>query len=63
MSISFSTEDEERLVTSTTILPEDAGEASLRPRTLDEYIGQEKAKDNLRVFIQAAKMRGQQVPQ
>ena len=59
MSISFSTEDEERLVTSTTILPEDAGEASLRPRTLDEYIGQEKAKDNLRVFIQAAKMRGE----
>lgn len=59
MSISFSTEDEERLVASTTILPEDAGEASLRPRTLDEYIGQEKAKDNLRVFIQAAKMRGE----
>lgn len=59
MSISFSTEDEERLVTSTNILPEDAGEASLRPRTLDEYIGQEKAKDNLRVFIQAAKMRGE----
>lgn len=59
MSISFSTEDEERLVTSTTILPEDAGEASLRPRTLDEYIGQEKAKDNLRIFIEAAKMRGE----
>ena len=33
-------------------------EGSLRPRTLDEYIGQEKAKENLSVFIEAAKMRG-----
>ena len=32
-------------------------EVSLRPKTLDEYIGQEKAKDNLSVFIQAAKKR------
>ena len=32
---------------------------SLRPKTLDEYIGQEKAKDNLRIFIEAAKMRGE----
>ena len=59
MSISFSDESEERIITSTTMLPEDAGEVSLRPRTLDEYIGQEKAKENLRVFIQAAKMRGE----
>ena len=59
MSISFSSEGEERVITSTAILPEDANEGSLRPRTLDEYIGQEKAKENLRVFIQAAKMRGE----
>ena len=59
MSISFSDESEERIITSTTMLPEDSGEVSLRPRTLDEYIGQEKAKENLRVFIQAAKMRGE----
>ena len=59
MSISFSDEGGERLITSTSILPEDANENSLRPRTFDEYIGQEKAKDNLRVFIQAAKMRGE----
>lgn len=59
MSISFSSEGEERVITSTAILPEDASEGSLRPRTLDEYIGQEKAKENLRVFIQAAKMRGE----
>lgn len=57
MSISFSQDNDERIITSTSILPEDAGEVSLRPRTLDEYIGQEKAKENLRIFIQAAKMR------
>ena len=34
-------------------------EYSLRPRTLSEYIGQDKAKENLRVFIQAAKERGE----
>ena len=41
------------------MLPEDAGEGSLRPRFLHEYIGQERAKENLRIFIQAAKMRGE----
>ncbi len=34
-------------------------EYSLRPQTLNEYIGQEKAKENLRVYIQAAKARGE----
>ena len=33
-------------------------ELSLRPKTLDEYVGQEKVKENLRVFIEAAKKRG-----
>lgn len=32
-------------------------EKSLRPQTLDQYIGQEKAKKNLKIYIQAAKMR------
>ena len=32
---------------------------SLRPQTLDEYIGQEKAKENLKIYIQAAKARGE----
>ncbi|MEG1633114.1 MAG: Holliday junction branch migration DNA helicase RuvB [Oscillospiraceae bacterium] len=57
MSISFSGDSEEQIVTSSTILPEDAGEVTLRPRSLDEYVGQEKAKGNLEVYIQAAKMR------
>ena len=59
MSISFSDGGEERIITSTSMLPEDANENSLRPRTFDEYIGQEKAKENLKIFIQAAKMRGE----
>ncbi len=59
MSISFANDGEQEIVTTTSILPEDAGEGSLRPRSLKEYIGQEKAKDNLDVFIRAAKMRGE----
>ena len=59
MSIDFSDtgfETEEPLVT-TSLTREDENEGSLRPKTLREYIGQEKAKGNLEVFIQAAKMR------
>lgn len=40
--------------------PEDAAvENPLRPRTLSEYIGQDKAKENLSVFIEAARQRGE----
>ncbi len=58
MSISFSEESYEQVMT-TSYLPEDMNEGSLRPRTLNEYIGQYKAKDNLSVFIKAAKMRNE----
>ena len=62
MSIDFSDnggfETEAPLVT-TSLTPEDEGEGSLRPKSLVEYIGQEKAKGNLSIFIQAAKMRGE----
>ncbi len=47
---------ENRLV-SADYLPEDDGDNPLRPRALREYIGQEKVKKNLAVFIDAAKMR------
>ena len=47
---------ENRLV-SAEYLPEDDGDNPLRPRTLREYVGQEKVKENLSVFIDAAKMR------
>jgi len=36
-------------------------EDSLRPRTFDEFVGQEKIKSNLRIFIEAAKKRGEQL--
>ncbi len=61
MSIDFSLDsysDAEPLVT-TMLTGEDENEGSLRPRYLREYIGQEKAKGNLEVFIEAAKMRGE----
>ena len=34
-------------------------ENSLRPKTLDEYIGQDKVKENMKVYIEAAKKRGE----
>lgn len=48
---------EKRLIT-TEFTTEDAKlESSLRPQKLDEYIGQEKAKENLKIYIEAAKQR------
>lgn len=49
----------ERRVISTESFQEDERyENSLRPLSLDEYIGQERIKDNLRIYIKAAKSRG-----
>ena len=59
MAISYSAEPEQEVITRSVVLPEDASDGSLRLKTLDEYIGQEKAKENLRIFIRAAKMRGE----
>ena len=59
MSINFSDEVNDEMITTAVSLPEDNAEGSLRPKTIGEYIGQEKAKDNLSVFIDAAKMRGE----
>lgn len=59
MSINFSEESGGEIITTTASLPEDMSEGSLRPRSISEYIGQEKAKGNLEVFINAAKMRGE----
>jgi holliday junction DNA helicase RuvB len=44
-------------IISAQFLGEDGGLETLRPRYLDEYIGQQQVKENLRVFIEAAKMR------
>ena len=59
MSIDFSQEESREPLMRASLLGEDEGEGSLRPKRLREYIGQEKAKENLSVFIDAAKMRGE----
>lgn len=49
----------ERRMISTKLQEEDIkNENNLRPQSLDDYIGQKKAKENLRVYIEAAKQRG-----
>lgn len=47
---------EERVIT-TEELPSDSFEETLRPQVLDEYIGQNEVKENIRVFVEASKMR------
>jgi len=50
--------DFENRIVSTSFSSEDSDtESSLRPQSLDDYIGQEKVKENLKVYIDAAKMR------
>ncbi|MDY3795987.1 MAG: Holliday junction branch migration DNA helicase RuvB [Agathobacter sp.] len=50
----------EKKIISTKIQEEDIKiESSLRPQTLNDYIGQEKIKDNLKIYIEAAKQRGE----
>ena len=50
---------EDRLVTKHLLDEEQEGEPSLRPQTLDEYIGQERMKESLLVCMEAAKRRGE----
>jgi len=50
---------EDRVITSTYTMDDQEIETSLRPRKLDEYVGQSKAKQNLKIFIEAAKMRNE----
>ncbi len=58
MSIEFEGEFESPIVTAS-LTAQDEGEASLRPKTLADYTGQEKAKENLSVYIEAARRRGE----
>lgn len=51
--------EEERPILSSSLTKGDEGEVSLRPLSMDEYVGQKKAKENLRVFIESAKMRNE----
>lgn len=47
----------DRIITTEIIEEDYTQEGNLRPRSLDEYIGQEQVKENLRIFIEAAKLR------
>ena len=58
MSIEFSQELDAPIITPT-LTSQDVGEVSLRPKLLADYTGQEKAKGNLSVYIEAARRRGE----
>ena len=58
MSLEFSQELDTPIV-SPTFAPQDAGEIGLRPKLLSDYTGQEKAKGNLSIYIEAARRRGE----
>lgn len=47
-----------RMITAETLEEDIKMEGSLRPQTLDDYIGQKKTKENLKIYIEAAKQRG-----
>ena len=55
----YSVETNDRLVTPDTRAEDYEIEQTLRPQEIDEYIGQQKVKENLKIFIQAAKERGE----
>jgi len=48
---------DDRIISANLMMEDQAVELSLRPRYLSEYIGQNQVKENLKVFIEAAKMR------
>jgi Holliday junction DNA helicase RuvB len=48
---------DDRIISANLMMEEDVAELSLRPRYLAEYIGQSQAKENLKIYIEAAKMR------
>ena len=50
---------ENRIVSPDYSFSEDDGELTLRPKTLDDYIGQDKVKENLRIYIKAALQRNE----
>lgn len=51
--------DEEKILSEEKIDGDDINEESIRPELLSEYIGQKDVKENIKVFIEAAKMRGE----
>ena len=58
MSLEFSQELDAPII-SPSYAPQDAGEIGLRPKLLSDYTGQEKAKSNLAIYIEAARRRNE----
>lgn len=59
MSLEFNQEFDTAPIISPTFMPNDGAEAGLRPKLLADYTGQEKAKGNLSVYIEAARRRNE----
>lgn len=55
----FDLDDENRLITSSMKIEDSETEVSLRPKNLSDYLGQEKVKEQLEIFIEAAKSRNE----
>lgn len=53
------TERQERVIDPQTLIDERSVDLTLRPNSLDDFIGQTKVKENLRIFLEAAKQRGE----
>ena len=51
--------NDNRLISSTRLAEDEQAEYSLRPRYLNEYIGQSAVKEHMRIYIGAAKLRGE----
>lgn len=48
----------DRLISAASAIPEDIVDRAIRPKLLDEYIGQPQVRSQMEIFIQAAKLRG-----
>ena len=55
----FDLDDENRLISSSMKVEDNDTEVSLRPKNLSDYLGQEKVKEQLEIFIEAAKSRNE----
>ena len=55
----FESRFESRIVTTSFQSEDSDVDSSLRPKTLNDYIGQERVKENLKIYIEAAKLRGE----
>ena len=49
--------ESDRIISASTSLPEEAIDRAIRPLSLDEYIGQDAVRSQMRIFIDAAKKR------